>query len=275
MNLSSQIPWVIFKLENENYGVSAFQVKEMVKMPRVVQIPATPHFYRGVINLRGKIIPVMDTRIRFGMHSLPDEIQDLVRLLGQREQDHLNWINELEASVKESRTFKLATDPHKCAFGQWYDQYRSDNRIINMCLEKFDAPHRKIHGVAIQVKTLEEKNCFDDAFDLINRTRNNELAEMVKLFAEARKLLIEEQREIALVIEHGQNSIALAVDTIQAVEKMTIEQISDLPKITVNRENRSIIAIGRRKNEDAFVQLIDTDILLADSKIPVNHSPRI
>jgi purine-binding chemotaxis protein CheW len=202
------------------------------------------------------------------MHSLPDEIQDLVHLLEQREQDHLNWINELEASVKKTRTFKLTTDPHKCAFGQWYDQYRSDNRIINMCLKKFDVPHRKIHAIAMQVKSLEEKKCFDEAFDIINQTRNNELTEIVTLFAQARKLLIEEQREIALVMEHGKNSIALAVDTIQAVEKISIEQMSDLPDIAVNPENQSIIAIGRRKNDDAFVQLLDTDILLADSIIP-------
>jgi purine-binding chemotaxis protein CheW len=154
---STDMPWVIFHLLDEQFAVSANHVREMVAMPKVVPVPQTPDYIRGVINLRDQVIPVMDLRLRMGMTSLVDETEDLIQLLDQREQDHKNWIAELESSVREQREFKLATDPHKCAFGKWYDNFKTENRILAGCLRKFDAPHQKIHAIAVNVKGMEEK----------------------------------------------------------------------------------------------------------------------
>ncbi len=126
---STDMPWVIFHLLDEQFAVSANHVREMVAMPKVVPVPQTPDYIRGVINLRGQVMPVMDLRLRMEMTSLVDETEDLIHLLDQREQDHKNWITELESSVREHREFKLATDPHKCAFGKWYDNFKTENRI--------------------------------------------------------------------------------------------------------------------------------------------------
>lgn len=56
-----------FSLGEEVYGVSILQVKEIIGMLEITSVPRTPDFIKGVINLRGKIIPVMDLRIKFGM----------------------------------------------------------------------------------------------------------------------------------------------------------------------------------------------------------------
>lgn len=56
-----------FSLGAEGYGVSILKVKEIIGMMDITPIPRTPEFIKGVINLRGKIIPVMDLRIKFGM----------------------------------------------------------------------------------------------------------------------------------------------------------------------------------------------------------------
>ena len=138
---------MIFRLQGEQFAVSTNHVREMVAMTKVVTVPRAPHYIRGVINLRGQVIPVIDLRLRMGMTSLVDEAEDLIALLDQREQDHKNWIAELESSVRERREFKLATDPHKCAFGKWYDNYKSDNRVLANCLTKFDEPHQKINVI--------------------------------------------------------------------------------------------------------------------------------
>jgi len=56
-----------FSLGGEGYGVSILKVKEIIGMLEITPVPRTPEFIKGVINLRGKIIPVMDLRLKFGM----------------------------------------------------------------------------------------------------------------------------------------------------------------------------------------------------------------
>lgn len=57
---------VVFDLAGELYGLDIFDVREIVKDTPVTRIPQTPEFVEGVVNLRGKIIPVIDLRKRFG-----------------------------------------------------------------------------------------------------------------------------------------------------------------------------------------------------------------
>jgi len=56
-----------FSLGSEGYGVSILKIKEIIGMMDITPVPRTPDYIKGVINLRGKIIPVMDLRIKFGM----------------------------------------------------------------------------------------------------------------------------------------------------------------------------------------------------------------
>ena len=56
-----------FSLAEEDYGVSILKVKEIIGMMEITPVPRTPDFIKGVINLRGKIIPVMDLRTKFSM----------------------------------------------------------------------------------------------------------------------------------------------------------------------------------------------------------------
>ncbi|HRS21133.1 MAG TPA: chemotaxis protein CheW, partial [Clostridia bacterium] len=54
--------FVIFKLENEEYGIDILRVKEIKEMMSITRVPNTAHYVRGVINLRGEVIPVIDLR---------------------------------------------------------------------------------------------------------------------------------------------------------------------------------------------------------------------
>ena len=56
-----------FRIGNETYGVRIAAVREIVRVPEITTVPNAPEIIEGVINLRGKIIPVMDLRKRFGL----------------------------------------------------------------------------------------------------------------------------------------------------------------------------------------------------------------
>ena len=61
-----------FVLGGETYGVEILKVHEIIGLLPVTRVPRTPPYIRGVINLRGKVIPIMDLRLRFGMEAGTD-----------------------------------------------------------------------------------------------------------------------------------------------------------------------------------------------------------
>ena len=62
--------YLTFTLSEEEYGIGILKIKEIIGMLPITSVPQTPEFVKGVINLRGKVIPVMDLRLRFGMPSI-------------------------------------------------------------------------------------------------------------------------------------------------------------------------------------------------------------
>lgn len=58
---------VVFQLMEQVYGIDINSVYEIIRMETITKIPRTPHFVEGVINLRGRIIPVIDLALRFGL----------------------------------------------------------------------------------------------------------------------------------------------------------------------------------------------------------------
>lgn len=58
---------VVFDLATESYGVEISAVREIIRLQEITRVPRTPAFVEGVINLRGKVIPVIDLRKRFGL----------------------------------------------------------------------------------------------------------------------------------------------------------------------------------------------------------------
>ena len=62
--------YLTFALGKEEYGIGILKVKEIIGMMPVTAVPRTPGHVRGVINLRGKVIPVVDLRLKFGMEEM-------------------------------------------------------------------------------------------------------------------------------------------------------------------------------------------------------------
>ena len=58
--------YLTFQLNEEEYGIEIGYVTEIIGLQNINVVPDMPHYIRGVINLRGKVIPVMDVRLRFG-----------------------------------------------------------------------------------------------------------------------------------------------------------------------------------------------------------------
>ncbi|KMQ50547.1 Positive regulator of CheA protein activity (CheW) [Chitinispirillum alkaliphilum] len=64
--------YLTFSLAQEGYGIGILKVQEIIGLMNVTHVPRTPDYIRGVINLRGKVIPVVDLRLKFGLEENED-----------------------------------------------------------------------------------------------------------------------------------------------------------------------------------------------------------
>ncbi|CAG19357.1 chemotaxis protein CheW [Photobacterium profundum] len=73
------LQWVTFQLESETYGINVMQVREVLRYSEIAPVPGAPDYVIGIINLRGNVVTVIDTRSRFGL--MPGEISDNTRIV--------------------------------------------------------------------------------------------------------------------------------------------------------------------------------------------------
>ena len=71
--------WVTFRLENEKYGINVMQVQEVLRVTEIAPVPGAPDYVLGIINLRGNVVTVIDTRKRFGLQ--PKDVDDATRIV--------------------------------------------------------------------------------------------------------------------------------------------------------------------------------------------------
>lgn len=70
--------YLTFSLAGEEYGIGILKVKEIIRIMPITTVPRTPEYVKGVINLRGKVIPVVDLRLKFGMEGVEQSDQSCI-----------------------------------------------------------------------------------------------------------------------------------------------------------------------------------------------------
>jgi len=93
--------YLTFSLAEEVFAVEVANVKEVLDLETVTKVPRTPHFMRGVINLRGRVVPVVDMRIKFGMPQAVDTIDTCIVVMEVDVEGEMTVIGALADSVRE------------------------------------------------------------------------------------------------------------------------------------------------------------------------------
>src|SRR5258705_6520490 len=70
-----------FRLGDELFAANVSKVLEILEIPKITKVPRSPAFMRGVVNLRGNVLPVIDTRIKFGLPTIDDTINSCILVL--------------------------------------------------------------------------------------------------------------------------------------------------------------------------------------------------
>ncbi len=105
------LQWVTFKLAGEKYGVNVMQVQEVLRYTEIAEVPGAPYYVLGIINLRGKVVSVIDTRKRFGLPS--EELTDHSRIIVIEAETHVVGILvDSVAEVVYLRQSEIETAPN-------------------------------------------------------------------------------------------------------------------------------------------------------------------
>lgn len=78
-NADLVLQWVTFRLQEETYGINVMQVQEVLRYTEIAPVPGAPGYVMGIINLRGNVVTVIDTRARFGLE--PGDVTDNSRIV--------------------------------------------------------------------------------------------------------------------------------------------------------------------------------------------------
>jgi purine-binding chemotaxis protein CheW len=70
--------YMTFRLDSEDYGLAILKVRELIGLMDITRVPGTRNYIRGVINLRGKVIPIVDLRLKFGMGQIEPTNQTVI-----------------------------------------------------------------------------------------------------------------------------------------------------------------------------------------------------
>ena len=105
------LQWVTFKLDNETYGINVMRVQEVLRYTEIAPVPGAPSYVLGIINLRGNVVTVIDTRQRFGLNS--GEISDNTRIVIIEADKHVVGIMvDSVAEVVYLRQSEIETAPN-------------------------------------------------------------------------------------------------------------------------------------------------------------------
>ena len=100
-NANTPVQYLAFKLGDEVYAVDVAKVREILDFPPITKVPRTPEFMRGVINLRGSVVPVVDMRLKFGMPMTERSVNTCIVVVEAQLDNELTTIGALADSVQE------------------------------------------------------------------------------------------------------------------------------------------------------------------------------
>ncbi len=105
------LQWVTFQLDDETYGINVMQVQEVLRYSEIAPVPGAPNYVLGIINLRGNVVTVIDTRLRFGLQ--PTEVTDSTRIvIIESEKQVIGILVDSVAEVVYLKTSEIDSAPN-------------------------------------------------------------------------------------------------------------------------------------------------------------------
>lgn len=235
-------PDIIFKLQEDTYAVSSRYILFISVLGDLTPTSGDDPRYKGTVIFNGKSVHVYDLRYIFGIHDFEAELNELVK---GRIADHVNWVNKLEESVNKNIPFTLTTDPHACAFGKWYDNFKTDDTYLAMYLKQIEEPHMAIHETGKRVKQLMAAGKQDEAKAEIEQMKRTHFAKTKSLLEGMVQVYKDGTKEMLIMMKIADLHIGIAVDKIVGIKKL--EDLTPIPENMPRGKSKYIECLAKDK----------------------------
>lgn len=98
---TESIQYITFKLGDELFAINVGQVREVLEISQITKVPTAPSYMRGVVNVRGKAVPIVDLRLKFGLPSVPDTVNTRIVVLELEIEGESTVVGGIADSVHE------------------------------------------------------------------------------------------------------------------------------------------------------------------------------
>lgn len=259
---------ITFVTSEASFAVPLEQVLYIEKdVKRNLQVNDLDEFNHEVITFQNNTVQLYDFNKLMGSENHQQAMARLVSQLDDMEQQHKDWLDALEVSLKENISFTKALDPTKCAFGVWYKQFETENEELAEVLSRFDEPHKKLHGLAKQLLELN-KTDQKSALEILTQERLSTLAELIHLFHLTKERALSSVRPIILFVEHNKSKVtALRLDNINDIltfDRKVFSRDDSSDGILKNKGRDFVIEGFLRDGENAPLMLINCQPMKAE-----------
>ncbi|MDE6763467.1 MAG: chemotaxis protein CheW [Oscillospiraceae bacterium] len=262
----SELPWLIFTLDEKAYAVNSRFVNGIEMKPgNITPIPDSPDIYCGLVERRGEVYPLLNMRKVFYFPSVDDETEKFVNMIEQRKNDHIRWIETFERCYNTKEKFNLAVDPHKCAFGIWYDQFSKGTHSITFHIKKIEEPHKLLHETAALIINAMNKGEEKKAEILFKKLKNEYYPRVIAVLDEVKSVYRSTYRETVVVLADEEQKLGLLVDEVLAVDK--VEPVVGGGTMNLLLQSRFFEKVVRNDKIDKEILVVDEEELLKLSEV--------
>ncbi|BCE03078.1 CZB domain-containing protein [Marinicellulosiphila megalodicopiae] len=214
--------FITFACGNSHYALNVNCVKYITSIDAITlqNTPLQDGTMNRIFSFSDRPVVLYSFNKIVGSYSQVEQSKALITFLTQCKQEHIDWIDALEQSIKTDTAFNQAADPLLCNFGKWYVNYQSDDEELTTIMKKFERPHNYIHCLAEKLITLsQDKTKLSEALTILEKEKHTTLNQLLNLFGAAQARLEEMVKQVIIVIESQGKVFAIDLDNIEQMEE--------------------------------------------------------
>lgn len=205
--------WLSLQLENEEYCILSEYIDSIIISGKIQPAPGTPPSVAGMLAYAETTISVYEMREVFGRMNLKKYVEQF----GIMKDMHVSWVKDLEKYVNNGGTFDKELNPHKCKFGIWYDNFRTENKRLIRILKKINAPHDRIHKcgeeiIELRSKGFEQDEEIEEKLEEAKRICHEDIVPLLDKLIDVYKAI---NRGVIVVVGDDLNKVGLLVDNVK------------------------------------------------------------
>ena len=209
---------ITFFVADTQYATPVSEVRYIEQDKRkTTRIEVNASLGAEVTTYQGKPVPIYDFAQLMGCEAEYLKNIKLLTILKERENDHIQWLSALEASLLNGEPFNKARDHNQCEFGKWYLTFRPEDELLADIMTDFEEPHKRLHALADELLTLKDEGKLESAISILEHEKNRTLGKLIGLFKAARDRLENITRPILLYIDTGRKMIAVRLNAISDI----------------------------------------------------------